>query len=270
MTVQSAQGRDVSNFQAKYAWNATVGLSFGIYRLTQGLGRPGTNSPDPYAGWNHDQIKAKGLVHGAYHFFDPDLSGAAQAEYFVTQHSILGLDDEDMLWLDNESANGVPPAHVSARALAFMVELEKLRPHNPQGVYTFISFATGGYCAGLEKWPLWLAYPASAAPAPPPPWANWTFWQWGIRDGTDTDAFNGTSAELNAWVTSYAKETPTRYNAAPNTSIRALAHQHNRTVQEVIWLTARHHRQGFGMLEREYITAGNWDRAMPVGMIVWA
>jgi Glycosyl hydrolases family 25 len=110
MEVHSAQGRDVSNFQAKYAWSATTGLSFGIYRLTQGLGRPGTNSPDPYAQWNHDQIKAKGLVHGAYHFFDPGLSGPAQAEYFVTQHSIIGLSDGDMLWLDNESASGVAPA----------------------------------------------------------------------------------------------------------------------------------------------------------------
>jgi len=91
-----------------------------------------------------------------------------------------------------------------------------------------------------------------------------------VRDGADTDAFNGTSAELNAWVASYAKDTPTRRDAAPNTSIRALAHRHNRTVQEVIWLTARHRRHGFGRLEREYITVGNWDRAMPVGMIVWA
>jgi lysozyme len=270
MAVQSAQGRDVSNFQKKYAWSIATGLSFGIYRLTQGLGIPGTNSPDPYAQWNHDQIKAKGLVHGAYHFFDPALSGPAQAEYFVAQHSILGLEDSDMLWLDNESANGVGRAEVSARALAFMTELSKLRPHNPRGVYTFISFATGGYCAGLERWPLWLAYPASAAPAPPPPWANWTFWQWGVRDGTDTDAFNGTSAELNAWVDSYAKEPPTRYDAAANTSIRALAHQHHRSVQEVIWLTARHRRHGFGPLEREYITAGDWNAAMPVGMTVWA
>jgi lysozyme len=270
MNVHSAQGRDVSNFQGKYAWHTTTGLSFGIYRLTQGLGKPGANSPDPYAQWNHDQIKLKKLVHGAYHFFDPQLPGPAQAEYFVAQHSVIGLDDNDMLWLDNESANGVGPAGVSAGALAFMTELDKLRPHNPRGVYTFINFATGGYCAGLQRWPLWLAYPAAAAPAPPPPWAKWTFWQWGLRDGADTDAFNGTSAELNAWVASYATEPPKRHRAPSDTSIRALAQQHGRTVQEVIWLTAQNRPHGFGSVERDYISAGNWDATMPVGMAVWA
>lgn len=270
MTVQSAQGLDVSNFQAKYAWTIATGLSFGIYRLSQGLGKSGTNSPDPYARWNHDQIKLKGLVHGAYHFFDPLLSGPAQAEYFASQHSVLGLDDNDMLWLDNESANGAGPARIAAGAHAFMTELDKVRPHNPRGVCTFINFATGGYCASLEKWPLWLAYPAAAAPAPPPPWARWTFWQWEMRDGTDSDAVNGTTADLKAWIASYAKEPPQRYSAPSDTSIRALAHQHNRTVQEVIWLTAHNRPHGFGSAERDYITAGNWDALMPVGMAVWA
>ncbi len=39
MGVQSAQGIDVSNYQGKYDWSATTGLSFGVYRLTQGLGK---------------------------------------------------------------------------------------------------------------------------------------------------------------------------------------------------------------------------------------
>jgi lysozyme len=270
MATQSAQGLDVSNYQGKFAWSTTTGLSFGIYRLTQGMGEAGTNSPDPDAQWNHDQIKAKGLIHGAYHFFDPKLSGSAQAEYFVAQHSLVGLDDSDMLWLDNETANGVSPADVSASALAFMTELDKLRPNNPRGVYTFINFATGGNCAGLQKWPLWLAYPAAKAPATPPPWSKWTFWQWGLRNATDADAFNGTAAELHAWVASYAKQTPKPYEAPANTSMRTLAQQHGRDVAEVVWLTARNRPQGFGPMERAYITAGNWDAAMPVGMTVWA
>jgi lysozyme len=270
MGVQSAQGLDVSNYQGKFDWSAATGLSFGIYRVTQGLGGH-VNSPDPDARWNNQQIKAKGLVRGAYHFFDPTLSGQAQAEYFVTQNSQIGLDDSDMLWLDHETG-GASPAEVSAAAVAFMTELDKLRPNNPRGVYTFISFATGGNCNGLDKWPLWLAYPASSAPVPPPPWAKWTFWQWGLRNGVDTDAFNGTAAKLQAWIASYSKQKPTPkpYNAPGNTSIRALAQQHNESVEELIWLTATNRPQGFGKMESEYIAVGNWDKAMPIGMTIWA
>jgi GH25 family lysozyme M1 (1,4-beta-N-acetylmuramidase) len=292
MGVQSAQGFDVSNYQGKFDWAATTGMSFGVYRMTQGLGA-NVNSPDPDASWNNAQITAKGLVRGAYHFFDPNLSGQAQAEYFVKQHSLIGLNDSDMLWLDHETA-GASPAATSAAALAFMTELDKLRPNNPRGVYTFISFATGGHCAGLGKWPLWIAYPSAAAPAPPAPWSAWKFWQYGLRNGVDADAFNGTAAQLKAWVASYSPATakpappklappapaapqpgpnqpaPQVYNAPGNTSITTLAKQVGQTVPELIWLTAHNRPQGFGQGETAYIAAGNWDALMPAGMTVWA
>src|SRR3984885_4941180 len=120
MSVQSAQGLDVSNYQGKFNWSAVTGLSFGIYRMTQGLGQ-NTNSPDPDAAWNNAQLKTQALIRGAYHFFDPTLSGAAQAQYFVTQRSLIGLNSSDMLWLDHETA-GTSPADTSAAAAAFMTE----------------------------------------------------------------------------------------------------------------------------------------------------
>jgi lysozyme len=206
LPVASAQGLDVSNFQGRFSWAGTTGLSFGIYRMTQGLGA-GVNSPDPDAQWNHDQIRAKGLHHGAYHFLDPALPGAAQARYFVARHQAIGLGAADMLWLDSETA-GSSPAATAACAQAFMTELQALCPRNPKGVYTFISFATSGHCAGLGRWPLWLAFPAAAAPQPPPPWARWAFWQWGLRNGVDADAFNGTAAQLSAWIASFAAPPP--------------------------------------------------------------
>jgi GH25 family lysozyme M1 (1,4-beta-N-acetylmuramidase) len=268
MSAQSAQGLDVSNYQGQFDWSAVTGLSFGIYRMTQGLG-VNTNSPDPDAVWNNAQLEKHSLIRGSYHFFNPKLSGEAQAQYFVTQRSLIGLDGSDMLWLDHETA-GPSPAETSAAAVAFMTELDKLAPHNPRGVYTYISFATCGNCAGLDNWPLWLAYPAADAPVPPPPWAKWTFWQWGLRNGVDSDAFNGTPADLQAWIASYATPGPQAYDAPPSTSIAALAKQHDRTVPEVIWLTAHNRAQGFGLMETAYIAAGNWDAPMPVGMTVWA
>ena len=272
MGVQSAQGLDVSNYQGQFNWSSISGLSFGVFRMTQGLGN-NVNSPDPDAPWNNQQIKAHGLARGAYHFFDPTLSGEAQAQYFVTQRAKIGLSDTDMLWLDHETG-GPPAAQVAAQAVAFMTELDKLMPNNPRGVYTFISFATAGNCVGLDKWPLWLAYPNSSAPKPPLPWSNWKFWQWGQRNGVDTDAFNGTEADLQAWIASYApvaaQPTPQAYAAPANTSLLAFAQQHSMPVDQVIWLTATNRSQGFGAMESQYINAGDWNADMPVGMTIWA
>ena len=205
--IQSAQGLDVSNFQGQFDWSAAKrevsDLQFGIYRLTQGLGKPNQVSPDPDASWNHKQIRDQGLHPGAYHFLDPLEDGTAQAQYYVSMFGQLGIIDSDMLWLDNETG-GSSAAQVSACANAFMDELHKLRPNNPMGVYTYIDFATSGNCAGLGKWPLWLAFPNSSAPVPPPPWSKWTFWQWGNRgaggQNVDADAFNGTSGTLTSWI----------------------------------------------------------------------
>ncbi len=239
--VASAQGIDVSDFQGKYDWaaakKAILGLAFGVYRLTQGLGASGTVSPDPQAAWNHQQIAAQGLHRGVYHFLDPALSGEAQAQYFVSEHAKLGTIAADMFWLDNETA-GASPADVAACAVAFMAELGKLIPHNPRGVYTFIDFAREGNCAGLESYPLWLAYPASAAPSPPPPWHRWTFWQWGQRDGTDTDAFNGTAAQLDDWIASYLPRAgPYRHVAPGNKTLAQVAAARGTTVQHIAEVT---------------------------------
>jgi GH25 family lysozyme M1 (1,4-beta-N-acetylmuramidase) len=270
----SAQGLDVSNFQGRYRWAGTQGLSFGIHRLTQGLPADHANSPDPTAQWNHTEIAKKGLIRGAYHFLNPAESGAAQAHYFVSQYAALGFGQRDLFFLDNEDAHGQSPPTVAMCAQAFMRELDKLVPHNPRGVYTFISFGKGGYNDGLSGWPLWLAYPSATAPQPPPPWTRWTFWQWGIRNGIDVDAFNGTEAKLADWVAGFAPAPtpPTgagKYTADGSVSLRTFAHAHGRTVQEVIWETSQHTAGGYGPAQQDYVAGGDWDALMPQGMIVW-
>jgi lysozyme len=201
-----ASGVDVSNYAGDYDWAGTSGLSFGICRATQGLGGAGTNSPDPYLPWNWPRIKSKGLARGAYHFMDPYLDGASQARYFVSTVEAQGLLTTDMLWLDNETA-GASVSAVASCAADFMKELSTLRPHNPRGVYSFYDFVTAGNCAGLSDYPLWLAIFQSATPGPPPPWKAWKFWQSGGSSNHDNDVFNGTAAELTAWINSYQPQT---------------------------------------------------------------
>ena len=237
-SVQSAQGLDVSNFQGKFPWSSTTGLSFGINRVTQSLGGASANSPDPEAGWNHAAIRDAGLHRGAYHFLDPYLDGAAQARYFVNTLDALGLVKDDMLWCDSETT-GPSPGAVARCAAAFMTELHTLRPENPVGVYTYINFAKQGYCNGLGGWPLWLAYPAATAPLPPPPWVKWRFWQWGLRNGVDADAFNGTAADLDAWIASFHPAPvpagpPYRHLTRAGDTIGGLAASRNASVEHFL------------------------------------
>jgi GH25 family lysozyme M1 (1,4-beta-N-acetylmuramidase) len=210
--VASAQLLDVSNYQGNFDWphakNTIPNLVGGVFRLTQGLGH--ANSPDPYARHNHDQLQGLNLYAGAYHFMDPALDGAEQAAYFHSEYRNLGMDDLSMLWLDDETAkSGISAHQTSLVGQAFMTELHKLAPWNPQGVYSFIDFIKYGYVAGLGHYPLWLAFPAAKAPAVPPEWMKWTMWQWGMRDGTDADAYNGTVAEFDQWIRSFGPKDPT-------------------------------------------------------------
>jgi hypothetical protein len=84
-----------------------------------------------------------------------------------------------------------------------MAELRTLRPHNPSGVYSYYDFITSGNCAGLGSYPLWLAIYQSATPTTPAPWKSWTFWQSGGASNHDDDVFDGTAAQLTAWISSF-------------------------------------------------------------------
>lgn len=280
LAVVSDQGIDVSSYNKSagepgYNWAGTRGLKFGLFRLTEGVGAPGENSPDPTAPWNHEQILKKGLYRGAYHLGRPGRSsGPAQATYFVSEYVKLGLTQQDMLILDHEETDGLSPAEVSAFGDGFMHELDQLTPHNPRLVYTYIDFARTGNCVGLGKWPSYIAYPNNTAPTEPPPWLDWTFWQWGQRNGVDRDAFNTEKlGDLGTWIRSYA---PThflvRHVSDGTRSLVDVAHAKSVTVQTIArWTMDRvnhHNAMAFVM----YLTSPDLGPAkkMPPGLVYWA
>jgi GH25 family lysozyme M1 (1,4-beta-N-acetylmuramidase) len=237
----SAQGQDRSNWQTVGPWH---GLDFGIVKATEGL-----TYRDPVFTSNWANMHAAGITRGAYHFFHPELSAAGQAEYFVSAVRDEGLADTDILVSDTEITAGadgtllagpeaarrsalisvdstgqvriaaethdIPVSLPSAAAfppaaLAFLDEVRQLCPRNPVVLYTNLSIAAQlSSCAGF---PLWIAYPASAAPSlSGTAWKRWTLWQWafsGGYDDCDRDAFNGTAAELRSWASSYAPKPP--------------------------------------------------------------
>lgn len=285
--VASAQLLDVSNFQGAFDWAAArrslPSLAGGIFKVTEGL-----NFTDPDAAHNLAGVRAQGIWGGGYHFLHPADDGRAQAQFFASHLRKLGIGGQFMLWCDNETQDGRTASQVAACASAFMDELHTEFPHNPMGVYTFVSFATGGENAGLGRWPLWLARPGSTAPVPPPPWSRWTFWQWGTRNGVDADAFNGTAADLSSWIKSFAPARPTpgpdpspSPSPAPSgwmagdgkTTLREMAHQHGVSALDLVVATAdaRNGQLGGGeqALFSQLVNDGSAaDQAVPAGVLI--
>jgi GH25 family lysozyme M1 (1,4-beta-N-acetylmuramidase) len=280
--IASAQLIDVSNFQGAYDWVAAQrqvpGLAGGICKLTEGTG-----FTDADAAHNWAALAQAGLVRGGYHFAHPGEDVTTQLDHFLGEAGQLGLRTTDLLALDLEVTDSRSPAQVAGWAQAFMAALTHARPHNPVLVYTMTSFATGGESAGLGKYPLWLARPGGgAAPVAPPPWAKWTFWQWGTRSGVDADAFNGTAADLAAWVDSF-QPVPSPppvasdkvWTADGHTSVRQFAHRNGVSVLDVAVATIMHRAGKLGTGEQSLLSGllnGNIspDQVVPAGTQLWA
>lgn len=185
-------GIDVSNWQGSYTW--PDGLHFGFAKATEG-----TNYRDVQFAHNWAGMKARGLVRGAYHFGHPKNSAIAEADYFLAAVRAHGLAAGDLLALDLEVTDGRSAAAVAAWARAWCARVQAASGVRPV-VYTFLSFARGGQCAGLGGYPLWIAAPSYTAGHPPMPLGPWK--QWAIHqysdDPVDKDVSGLTAAQLRA------------------------------------------------------------------------
>lgn len=211
--VASAQGIDVSSWQSSMPLG---GLEFVFCRASIGDGSL-TTPPGQTAGAVTRGVDAKfaafwkqaadaGIVRGAYHFFEPSLPAAAQAKLFVATLKAQGLKPGDVLVCDSETSD----PFVDGQTLAFCSAVTSDVPaSNPVLVYT--NHNVGQYLVKTAaRYPaVWFAWPSSTAPPASfiVPFQRWVFWQYAIKDGVDADAFNGTAADLRAWIATYTKET---------------------------------------------------------------
>jgi lysozyme len=199
--VANAEGIDVSNFQPGFDWAAEKGrISFAFIKATEG-----ESFIDPDFASNWREAKAIGIVRGAYHFGYPRNSAAAEAAAFVAEVRAHGLEPGDLLALDLETTDNLPPAEVSRYAQNWCADVHQATGHTPV-VYTFLSFAQAGNCAGLGHYPLWIAEPSFPAghPEVPLPWTTWAFHQYGTTrvglNTVDVNVFNGDTAALKAFA----------------------------------------------------------------------
>ena len=197
----NAAGIDLSSYQPSFDWSAEKGrISFAFIKATEG-----TTITDPDFAVNWRQAGDLGIVRGAYHFGHPKNGAATETRAFLAVVQAHGLKAGDLIALDLEASDGLSPARVAEYARNWCADVHRATGLTPI-VYTFLSFAEQGNCAGLGHYPLWIAEPSAPAgrPVVPRPWSTWTFHQYGTaRVGSNTvdvNVFNGDTAALKKFA----------------------------------------------------------------------
>ncbi len=187
-------GIDVSNWQGRVDWpsHAKAGVAFAFAKATEGGGYA-----DRWFAHNWAGMRESWLVCGAYHFARPKGDPLEQARHFLARiRAAGGLRRGDLLALDLETDDGLRPERVAEYArrwCRFVERHARVRPF----VYTYLAFAREGNCAGLDRYPLWIACPhrPRGDPTVPPPWRDWTIHQYDTSP-VDRNVFHGSRKEL--------------------------------------------------------------------------
>jgi Glycosyl hydrolases family 25 len=180
-------GCDISAFQS----SIPSGQEFVILKATEGVDYVDSH----FGGW---WPQLGGRLRGAYHFCHPANDPVVEATHFLAEVEDR-LAPGDLVVLDFETADGMSPAHCAAWAKTWLQHVQARTGRVPL-VYTFLSFANEGYCAGLGGFPLWVADPSSprGKPRVPPPWKDWVLHQYATSGGIDHDVFNGDAVTWKA------------------------------------------------------------------------
>ena len=200
------QGIDVSHYQGTVNWTSVKnsGRTFGFAKATEG-----TTYTDPNFAANWKNMKAAGVIPGAYHFGHPGTDAVAQAKYFVNTVKAAqgGLSGGLQLVLDIETTDGQSAAAVKTWIQTFVTEIQTLTG-KPAIIYTGFYFwrDSAGNSTNNYNCPLWIAS-YTASPTIPAAWTTYTFWQYsdsgtvsGVSGGVDVDKFNGSLTTLKKFT----------------------------------------------------------------------
>ena len=221
--VRLLHGVDVSSFQGLPSnWKHAAGpISWAAVKITE-LEPNGVHYVNPDAGPDWAYLERQNLNRVAYLFGHPSVNAGDTVTFFLSQLNRLGLHDGDGIALDLEVTDGLGPAAVSAWARNVASQLHNRTGRQPV-IYTFLSFAESGNCAGLGHYPLWIADPSSpmGRPRVPGPWTTWTMHQHSIIGSIDRDVAKFASPAAMRAALGKPKESHVHNLGGSNTSALA-------------------------------------------------
>jgi lysozyme len=214
-------GIDVSYYQGTINWASVkaAGKVFAIARVSHGTG-----TVDTQFATNWPAMKQAGIIRGLYQYFEPADSALAQAQLLVSKlNAAGGLEDGDLPpVLDLEKMGTLSSSQILTAVSTWMTHVKSALGRKPilyTGSYFWDDHGLGTAWAST---PLWTAhYTTAACPLVPNAWSSWVIWQHtdkgsvsGITGDVDLDRFNGTAAELTAFIQA-SKIAPPAPDAAP-------------------------------------------------------
>lgn len=195
-------GIDVSRYQTDINWELVRNqgkingypVSFAFVKATEG-----GDLVDPKFAYNFQQAAKYGIRRGAYHYFQPQTSAKAQAEFFIKHVELREGDLPPVLDVEKK------PADMTAEAfkwgiLEWLSLVEKHYGVKPI-LYTYYSFKMQ-YLNDVifDSYPYWIAHYGVNEVAYK---GSWTFWQFtekgevsGIKGPVDLNVFHGSLDEL--------------------------------------------------------------------------
>ena len=199
-------GIDVSHYQGEIDWPSVkaAGIEFAFIKATEGI-----DNVDERFAENWEGASDANIAHGAYHFFHANLSGAAQAEHFLSHVTRHPGDLPPVL--DLEITDNMTAATIRKEALVWCQAVEKAWEVKPI-IYTLPHYANNCLDGKLSRYPLWVVDLGliSIWPADCEGWKQWKFWQHshhgavpGIDGEVDLDVFNGTAMDWDRWAAGF-------------------------------------------------------------------
>ncbi len=199
----TVQGIDVSVYQGSVNWSSVKasGRHFGIARVSDGL-----NYPDSTFSTNWANMKAAGVLRGAYQYFEPAQDAVAQANMVVAKVGHLGAGDLPVM-LDVEATGGLSPSQITAKIHQWVSTIQAGTGKAPfiyTGAYFWDDYVKSSDFASLK---LNVAWYGTNCPGTPNAWGMWTFHQYtstasvsGVSGHVDADVFNGSLSQLQAFA----------------------------------------------------------------------
>lgn len=148
---KSIIGIDVSHYQGSIDWGdkSQKELAFVYIKATEGK-----HIKDPYFEINSRMANRENIPSGAYHFFDPGISGAEQAHYFL--RNLKGKAFQLPPVIDIEITKGVDKKTLIERARKMYTIIKSRTGCDPM-IYSDVSFYREYIQGEFEEKYLWLA-----------------------------------------------------------------------------------------------------------------
>jgi lysozyme len=193
------EGVDTSHHNAAVNWTTLHdnGVRFVFVKATDGK-----DYLDPAFADNFRAAREAGLLRGAYHFYETDDDGVAQAQWFIRNVDLQPGDLPPVV--DIERINGPVDGNLDTQFEAFLSTLEA-HYGQPPIIYTGPNFWDHTMREHFPNHPLWVAQYDVSAPTLPDGWSAWAFWQYtetwqppGTTAPIDGSVFNGDETSLQA------------------------------------------------------------------------